>query len=119
MLPLRPDMLAGAYDFLRTTPPFRGWRLPHSDEIEFKVTGDNQEHGHYNRYAGTNHHWIAMSGKTVGHTDTLLMYLAHEMIHLHQALAKLETRNATHNADFHRRARSVCRWHGWDLKLFA
>lgn len=116
---LTPETLAAGYEFLRTTTPFKGWRLPHADEIEFRVTREKNEHGHYNRTARTNHHWLAISEANVGHTSNLLMWLAHEIIHLHQALKKLETKNAVHNADFHRRAKVVCRHHGWDPKLFA
>lgn len=114
-----PDMLAAGYDFLRTTPPFRRWGMPPSDAIEFRVTNDSKEHGHYNRIARTDRHWIAMSQASIGQTNTLVMFLAHEMIHLHQALKKLETQNATHNADFRKKARAVCKAHGWDLKIFA
>jgi hypothetical protein len=117
-LHITPQMLAAAYDFLCTTPPFRGWSMPHSDLIEFRVTADATEHGHYNRFAGTDHHWIAISSRSNGYTGTVIMFLAHEMIHLHQALKKLETRRAIHNADFHRKAKTVCAAHGWDLKLF-
>ena len=31
-LRLTPDMLAAAYDFLRTTVPFSRWRLPEADD---------------------------------------------------------------------------------------
>lgn len=117
-LTITPEVLSSAYDFLRTTAPFKGWRMPHSDEIEFRVTRDRTEHGHYNRFQGTDIHWIAMSEVSNGHTDTLLMYMAHEMVHLHQALARLETKG-THNADFKRRAKAICAVHGWDPKVFA
>jgi len=32
-LPLTPATLTAAYEFLRTTPPFKGWKLPHADEV--------------------------------------------------------------------------------------
>lgn len=115
---LTPETLAAGYDFLRSTRPFKGWRLPHSDDIEFRVTREGGEMGHYNRYAGTDHHWIAMSEKNLAHTNSLLMFLGHEMIHLKQAIAKTETKNTQHNAEFHRLARNVCRAHGFDPKMF-
>ena len=40
-LKLTPDMLAAGYDFLRTTEPFRAWRLPDAEEVGLQVAGDN------------------------------------------------------------------------------
>jgi len=39
-LHLTPDMLAGVYEFLRTTEPFKAWKLPHADELGFAVVRD-------------------------------------------------------------------------------
>lgn len=117
-LPLTPEMLAAAYDFLRTTPPFRGWRLPHSDAIELSVGCQRDREAHYSRYLRTSDHIIVVSSTRVGHTNTLLAAIAHEMIHLHQATTKHETSGVMHNADFRKHARTVCRWHGWDAKSF-
>ena len=47
-LRLTPEILEGAYEFLRATPPFRGWRLPHADEVEFVVS----RHRHNNARRG-------------------------------------------------------------------
>ena len=117
-LPLTPEMLAAAYDFLRCTPPFKGWKLPHSDAVEFKLTRHHEEAGHYNRYVRTNEHWIAISTVCVGRTESLCRYMCHEMIHLKQGIAKTETKGTVHNAEFRQLARAVCRLHGWDPKLF-
>lgn len=37
-LHLTLEMLEGAYEYLRTTPPFRRWKLPPGADIEFHVT---------------------------------------------------------------------------------
>jgi len=108
-------MLAGCYEFLRTTPPYRGWHLPHGDQVEFAVTK-------HQRHMGAHHvkppHLIDISTQLVKHTNTLVWVVGHEMIHLHQSAAGLETPNTIHNADFRRKAVLACRYHGWDVGLF-
>lgn len=115
-LPLTPEMLIGAYEFLRTTPPYRGWKLPTGDEVKFAVTKHKTfmatHQGDVNGCA------IEMSAALVGHTATLVQTMGHEMIHLYQYLTKRETGNTIHNADFRRKAESACRYHGWDLRIF-
>ena len=34
---LTPGILEAAYEFLRTTPPFKGWKLPSGVDITFRV----------------------------------------------------------------------------------
>jgi hypothetical protein len=116
-LRLTPEMLAAAYDFLRASPPFRGWRLPHPDEIEFHVAATRDRRGHYCRGEGTLHR-IAISAATVGHTETLMRTMAHEIIHLYQRERRTETPNAEHNSEFLRLARFVCLHHGFDPRAF-
>lgn len=113
-LPLNTDILEGAYNYLRATPPFNKWKLPESDVIAFHISA-GKIMGYYTR---DNVHHIALSAKRVGHTNTVMHIMAHEMIHLHQAVVKTETPNTEHNAEFDRLARKVCRLHGWDWKEF-
>ena len=114
-LHLTPDMLEKAYELLRTTAPFRGWRLPGGDAIEFKVAAFGTHLAHY-QWTGTGHS-ISVSAKASAHLDTLMRLMAHEMIHLYQRIKKVENKNQ-HNADFRRRAKAVCRVHGFDPALF-
>lgn len=114
-LPLTPDMLHGAYEYLRTTPPFRGWKLPEADEIEFRVI-TSRDQGWYDRKDGQ--HIIAISARRVGHSIRLLTVKAHEMIHLYQRIGGTETANTEHNAEFRRLANQACRYHGFDPKEF-
>jgi len=51
------------------------------------------------------------------HTFTVLLTLAHEMIHLVQAIHKSDNKNQ-HNAEFKRLAKRVCHLHGFDYKAF-
>jgi hypothetical protein len=116
-LRLTPDMLVGAYEFLRSCEPFRAWRLPHADEIEFHVISARDRRGHYCRGDEADHR-IAISAANVGHTETLIRTLAHEMIHLLQREQRRETANTEHNAEFKRLARLVCLYHGFDPRAF-
>lgn len=104
--------LIAAYELIRTTKPFIGWKLPHADEIKFEVVRTK------NFYADCDGDVIRVSAAKHGRVDTLLATIAHEAIHLHQMRHGLETANVQHNADWHKRANRVCRLHAWDRKTF-
>lgn len=106
-------MLAAGYDFLRTTEPFKGWKLPESDEIGFAVIRDPNCYANFNVVDGMP--TIRVSSACVGHTATLLAKLAHELCHLRQHLTKDKS---VHGAAFKRMATRICRVHGFDLKTF-
>lgn len=112
-LALTPQILVAAYEFLRATPPFRGWKLPHADQVEFHVVRRPGLFGEYATEAGK--HRIAVSCAMVGTTDTLLRTMAHEMTHLYQARCG---RDPAHGRDFARHARCIARHHGFDPKAF-
>lgn len=116
-LQITPEILAGAYEFLRTCEPFKGWRLPESDDVEFHVSRHRDRRGHW-CIGESGAHRIAVSSLNVGYTETLIRTVAHEMIHLHQRDNMTETAGADHNAEFHRLARVACRAHGWDPRSF-
>jgi hypothetical protein len=118
-LKLSPELIAAAYEFLRVTAPFRSWRLPPAGEVEFVVSRHRFAVG-YHRGARrkTRSHEIGISEVCVGHTNTLLRTMAHEMIHQYQQRARSETAHTEHNAEFVRLARLVCRYHGWDEREF-
>ena len=121
-LPLTPHALAAAYEYLRTTPPFKGWKLPEADAIVFKVARDSPCHGFHQRHtkylSQGSEHCIGVSETSVGHTDTLFRVLGHEMIHMWQSITRAQTAGTVHNAEFRRIARLVCKTHGWDAKHF-
>lgn len=114
-LRLSPEMLAAAYEFIRTSQPFKGWKLPEADAVQFTVNAHKYWFGSHQ--GGPTCH-ITISEATVGHTATLIRVMAHEAIHLYQYQAGLESRSTHHNADFRRRAGLVCREHGFDEKAF-
>lgn len=121
-LNLTPAMLEGAYEFLRTTPPFAGWRLPHADNVEFVVARTKRWQGLYSVYkhkrGAALEHIICISGTRVGHTATLINLMAHEMLHLWQEIRRTAHHSSQHNAEFYRMTKLVCRHHGWDEKNF-
>jgi hypothetical protein len=111
-LRLTPEMLERAYDFLRTTPPFRGWSLPDADAVEFHVSRKDDCFGWFIPVK------IGVSERNVGHTATLVRIMAHEMIHLYQHLIKSDRDGVNHNANWRKLANQVCRHHGFDPKSF-
>lgn len=115
-LRLSPDTLASGYEYLRTTPPLKGWKLPHADEVAFHVVSDPRIFADIG-FDDDGGPLIRVSAKKNKTSVTLLMSIAHEAIHLHQYLCKLD-RGGEHNDDFRKRARLVCRAHGWDEELF-
>lgn len=117
-LPLTPEVLAAAYDYLATCEPFSRWNLPDSDDIKFRVTRAKDAYAAYH-WDGT--HTIDVSSAAVGHTGTLMQVLGHELVHLHLRLTGMESRSESHNvhnAAFRKLAVQVCKTHGWDLKAF-
>ncbi|MCR4302259.1 MAG: SprT-like domain-containing protein [Sulfuricaulis sp.] len=115
---MTPHVLAAAYEYLRATSPFKAWKLPHADEVEFAVTERRDcegDHGVYRYY--TNEHIITISSYYIKTTPELMVVMAHEMIHERQEIAKTARRGG-HNKEFHRLAKRVCKVHGWDSRLF-
>lgn len=116
---IRPDTLAATYDYLRIlSPQFR--RLPPADDVEFHVINTPKVYGDYSQWINCRDeaHIIRISTKKHGHLATLMQTMAHEMVHLAQAIHKTTTPNVMHNDDFYRRARAICRAFGWDEKAF-
>jgi hypothetical protein len=118
-LPLTKEMLAAAYDFLCTTPPFSKWNLPDGEDVVFKITRSRSEFAHYRFVDGR--HTISVSSAAVGHPATLIRIMAHEAIHLHLEMTGMESKGGdsnTHNMAFRKLASHVCRIHGFDPKEF-
>lgn len=116
-LALTPAMLETAYEYMRSTPPFRGWKLPPAEEVEFHVTRHRDREGDHCAYRYRPEHVIRVSAYYIHATNPLLMVMGHEMIHMQQEMRRL-AKPDTHNKDFCAKAARVCRIHGWDLRLF-
>lgn len=109
-LPLTPHMLAAAYEYLRSTPPFKAWNLPEADVVEFHITRHVDREADHTTFTITGEHRIRVSENVVGTTDTLMQALGHEMIHAAKGHA--------HGIAFRRAAKRACFLHGWDEKRF-
>lgn len=106
------ETLIAGYQLLRVTTPFRGLRLPPSDDITFKLTKDKKLAGSCNLTDAT---VIEISSHFHSHLQPLLVTLAHEMIHVWE-LHKFG--KASHGEAFQKLAHRVCRAHGFDPKVF-
>ena len=111
---LTPERCAAIYECLRAFPPFDKWRLPPAEEVEFRTPNRKDIFGEYIEF---DPHIITLSLTNIGHYETAHRVIAHEMLHLSQAIAGTRTKSQ-HNADWHKRARTVCRHMGWDYKAF-
>lgn len=118
-LPLSREMLSAMYDYLRATPPFSRWKLPESGDVVFCVVRDPARLGFYRRDR-LGRPEIGISTRGIGHTNNLANTMAHEMIHLYEdaVLGTLYKTKAEHSATFRRKAAQVCKYHGFDPKLF-
>ena len=112
-LQLTPEALAAAYDYLRTTLPFRRWSLPPASEVEFCVTQHKGRFGDHTFFNGR--HTIRVSTRKVGRTASLMETVAHEAVHVYCAQRGIRS---GHGAEFWKGAALVCRHHGFDEKTF-
>lgn len=113
-LHMTPELLEGAYEYLRVSPPFNKWSLPHPDDIIFRVNNSKEVWGAFNAWTdGTRE--IVISAFYIKSLDELTRTMAHEMVHLRQELTK---HNDFHGPWFQKWARQVCHRHGWNLATF-
>ncbi len=118
---LTPETLRAAYAYLDATPPFNGWNLPDPEDVEFRVTQKSRTHGetHTVILGGTKFKFkIDISGKKHNHTASLILTMAHEMVHVHQRYNKINLTRSTHGKDFMALAKEVCDAHGFDPGQF-
>lgn len=112
-LPLTPEILRGAYEYLRATPPFSRWKLPPGSKVRFKVVRGRDAQGWHD--VDGDRHIIAISKDHVGHTIRLVTVMAHEMVHVTQHIRGMRR---DHGARFDKLGGRVCRYHGFDPKEF-
>ena len=116
-LPLTPENLRAAYDFLCTTAPFNKWNLPEGDDVTFKVSRSRTTAALLTYWGDRTE--LTVSSALNGHTDTLLSSVAHEMIHLHERQCGIKsTGENAHGRAFRKWAAQVCDAHGFDPKIF-
>lgn len=107
--------LMATYNYLCAFKPFAGWALPEGEIVVFRVITGRKYAGLYDRTFLA--HRIGISSRYAGAHITVLKIMAHEMIHLKQAIDGTENKT-NHNAVYKRLAAGVCREWGWDIKDF-
>lgn len=109
-------MIERAYELLRTTLPFRRWKLPHADDVEFHVTAHKDRYGDHISYGGGKMHRVRISLPANPTLRDLIETMAHEMCHMRQRRTRLKS--ASHGKIFQRLADLVCRHHKFDRATF-
>ncbi len=112
---LTSETLIAAYDLLELTEPFCRWNLPPSDSVKFEITPKKDRHGECD-VVGPDV-YIRISPHYVGRMDSLIITMAHEMIHLYMYHSQITEPNP-HGPGYRKLAALVCREHGFDPKLF-
>lgn len=106
---LTPEILRACYDFLSECPPFDRWNLPAGEDVIFKVVRNPQNFAMHSRVGKK--HCIEVSTRSVGHVDTLVATMAHEMIHAHEGNVCAARSDVEHSAAFRNGPnRSVMSW---------
>jgi hypothetical protein len=108
---LTPEMLAAAYDLLELTPPFNAWNLPPSESLRFEVFQSKEVAGDYTDKC------IRVSSHHIGTVRSLVMLVAHEMVHLHLDLLGVKDWRR-HGRAFKKLAAEVCKHHLFDPRQF-
>lgn len=112
------DDMVHAYDWLRSKPPFKRWKLPHSDDVEFHcvpLAADAQAE-HYVR-SDNERHVFRLNPKRHRTIFSVTQTMAHEMCHMREYQLGYR-RKGCHGWMFHRLADQVCRHHGFDRGQF-
>lgn len=118
MLHPTPELCEQTYELLRLTLPFRRWRLPHADALEFRVTRCTDRHGHFNNKDGKGWPDITISSFHVKTLAQLTETMAHEMCHVREWQLLQRRWRGGHGALFHKLANLVCKRHGFDRGQF-
>lgn len=115
-IPLTPETLAAAWDYICTTPPFSEWNLPHSEDICFRVIRTKRVYGQLSFHG--KHYTIDVSEARCGRHESILSTLAHEAVHMFQHSSCFMNARNYHDKAFWALADEVCSTHNFDRKLF-
>lgn len=116
---LTPKTVEAAYVFLCATPPFSAWKMPCVEEMRFRVMKSHRVQAWFQvcgRGPGRER-ILAVSVNCIGHTNSLIGAVAHEMVHVYMDAHGLDTAGE-HTKTFYKLARRVCKIHGFDPKTF-
>ena len=113
MIPVTPNTVKAAYEFLRHFPPFNRWSLPPSNKITFYVTDFIWEDPEYD--AGK--HTLRVSAVKLSKYHKLIEVMAHEMIHVREHVCGKWTKK--HNSAFFLKCRrQICKHFDFDPLTF-
>jgi hypothetical protein len=118
MIPITLETVIAAYDLLSTTPPFRGWNMPESDDVEFYIFHNYDGNVAEYTWSSDKIHGIGVNSARISTLAVLIEHVAHEMCHVRQKLACPVPRGATHGESFKKLAKTVCKRHNFDFKAF-
>lgn len=122
-LRLTPQNIEDAYNYLKNTAPFNKWKLPDSDDVEFRVVHDPKLYAQYvyDLESTPHKHRIDISNALTKTTPVLMETMAHEMAHLRQRVSeccKPGRKSKSHGKPFKELAEKICRAHGFNPKTF-
>jgi hypothetical protein len=103
---LTPFILESTYEYLRTLPPFNGWKLPEPDDVEFHVTRKIAIDCYGDCEMAGDEFKIRISTGRVTKLRPLILTMAHEMVHIR---CYLIGDKSDHGGMFKRHAALVCR----------
>jgi hypothetical protein len=118
---LSQDILRAAYAYLAETEPFVGWHLPDAEDVKFTVTQSLRVHGETHTCVVGPEKFefkIDISAIKHQHTQSLMLTMAHEMVHVHQRHNCINLTPRAHGKDFRVLAAEVCAVHGFDPGQF-
>jgi hypothetical protein len=115
-LRITADLLRATYDMLNCCAPFDKFNLPDGEDVTFRVIKDKTLYGWYQQDG--DQHVIAVSSAKCGHLFTVVMTMAHEMVHLIQRESGMDVKRSFHGPAFQKLATKVCDHLGFDPKMF-
>ncbi len=110
------ETLEATYELLRTTEPFKQWKLPHAEDISFRISRDKLNRGEFH-VDKKGIPWITANERYHSTLDELLRTVAHEMCHLFEHSWGSRS-DVHHGATFNRLADKVCKCHSFDRGAF-
>lgn len=106
--------MEAVYELIRILPPFKGYKLPPADDIEFRVfdRDHTRDWAVYEAFPRR----ISVNNAKHGQLNPLIGSIMHECLHLHQCLNR--GGEVGHDEWFNRTAKRICRLYGYDTKTF-
>ena len=110
--PISKETMRYIYELLIQLQPMARWNLPPSEEVEFVPINDKTCYGEFEVP-----NVIKLSRAKIGHLDTAIKTMAHELVHYKRYLAKDEAWDK-HDERFSEMAHKVSLVMGFDPKEF-